>query len=156
AHVPEGRHLFPGLTTLENLEVGAFGRLSRAERRQTLQQVFDLMPLLYDRRRQLTGTMSGGEQQMVAIGRARMQRPTLLMLDDPSQGLAPRMVSIRLDVMVRVREAGVTVMVSEQNVRLVLSCADRAFVIENGRVTLEGTGSELLEHGRVRRAFLGL
>ncbi|MBO8140742.1 MAG: ABC transporter ATP-binding protein [Firmicutes bacterium] len=156
AHVPEGRHLFPGLTTLENLLVGSVARLARGQRREALERVFELMPRLFERRHQLAGTMSGGEQQMLAIGRALMQNPTLLLLDEPSQGLAPRMVAALFEIMVKVRQAGVTVLIAEQNAHQVLSLADRAYVLEHGRITLEGAGSQLLEHPTVRRAYLGL
>jgi len=156
AHVPEGRHLFPGLTVLENLRLGAYLLASRREAARALERVIDILPLLGERRRQLAGTLSGGEQQLLAIGRALVQRPTLLMLDEPSMGLAPRMVATVFDLVTRIREAGVSVLLVEQNVRQALALADRAYVLENGRVVLEGPGTALVEHPKVRRAYLGL
>ncbi len=156
AHVPEGRHVFPGLSVLENLEVAAFARLGRVERRDALERVFGFLPLLRDRRRQIAGTLSGGEQQMLAIGRALMQRPIFLMLDEPSLGLAPRMVAALFDLLGRIRDGGVTVLLAEQNVRQALSLADRGYVLENGRVVLDGQGRNLLAERKVKRAYLGV
>jgi len=156
AHVPEGRHLFPGLTVLENLRLGAYLLASRREAAEALERVVDMLPLLRERRRQLAGTLSGGEQQLVAIGRALMQRPTLLMLDEPSVGLAPRMVATVFELVTRIRAGGVSVLLVEQNVRQALTLADRTYVLENGRVVLEGPGTALAEHPKVRRAYLGL
>ena len=156
AHVPEGRHLFPGLTVLENLRLGAYLLASRREAAEALERVADMLPLLRERRRQLAGTLSGGEQQLVAIGRALMQRPTLLMLDEPSVGLAPRMVATVFELVTRIRAGGVSVLLVEQNVRQALTLADRTYVLENGRVVLEGPGTALAEHPKVRRAYLGL
>lgn len=156
AHVPEGRHLFPGLTVLENLRLGAYLLASRREAAEALERVIGMLPLLGERRRQLAGTLSGGEQQLVAIGRALMQRPTLLMLDEPSVGLAPRMVATVFELVRRIRAGGVSVLLVEQNVRQALALADRAYVLENGRVVLEGPGTALVEHPKVRRAYLGL
>ncbi|MBI3077998.1 MAG: ABC transporter ATP-binding protein [Deltaproteobacteria bacterium] len=156
AHVPEGRHLFPGLTVLENLKLGGYMRLARADRRASLERVFETLPLLRDRWRQLAGTLSGGEQQLLAIGRALMQRPTLLMLDEPSLGLAPRLVAMVFELVGRIRAGGVTVLLVEQNVRQALALADRGYVLEAGRIVLEGRGGELLEHPKVKRAYLGL
>ncbi len=156
AHVPEGRHIFPGLSVAENLQLAGFVRLKRAERRSALEGIFEMLPLLRERRRQLAGTLSGGEQQMLAIGRALMLRPTLLMLDEPSLGLAPRTVATLFDLIARIRAGGVTVLLAEQNVRQALMLADRAYVLENGRVVLEGEGKTLLEQRKVKRAFLGV
>ena len=156
AHVPEGRHLFPGLTVLENLRLGAYLLASRREAAEALERVVDMLPLLRERRRQLAGTLSGGEQQLLAIGRALMQRPTLLMLDEPSVGLAPRMVATVFELVTRIRAGGVSVLLVEQNVRQALTLADRTYVLENGRVVLEGPGTALAEHPKVRRAYLGL
>jgi branched-chain amino acid transport system ATP-binding protein len=155
AHVPEGRHLFPGLTVGENLRLGGYLRPARAAR-ESLEQVLALLPFLGERARQVAGTLSGGEQQLLAIGRALMQRPALLMLDEPSIGLAPRMVAVVFDLVARIRAAGVGVLLVEQNVRQALALADRGYVLENGRVVLEGRGAELSEHPRVKRAYLGL
>lgn len=156
AHVPEGRHIFPGLTVLENLAIAGFARLNRAERRDTLDRVFKTLPPLRDRRRQLAGTLSGGEQQLLAIGRALMQRPVLLLLDEPSLGLAPQMVTMLFDLIGSIRTGGVTVLLAEQNVRDALSLADRGYVLENGRVVLEGQGRNLLQERKVKRAYLGV
>jgi branched-chain amino acid transport system ATP-binding protein len=156
AHVPEGRHLFPGLTVLENLWLGGYLRASRAGASQELERVLALLPLLRERRRQLAGTLSGGEQQLLAIGRALMQRPALLMLDEPSQGLAPRMVAAVLDLVARIRAQGVSVLLVEQNVRRALGLAHHGYVLESGRIVLQGRGAELAEHPKVRRAYLGL
>ncbi len=155
AHVPEGRHLFVALTVQENLILGGFARLRRAERGAALEQVYDVMPLLRERRRQLAGTLSGGEQQLLAIGRALMQRPTLLMLDEPSVGLAPRMVALVFDLVRSIRAGGVTVLLAEQNAMGALAVADRGYVLENGRVSLEGEGSKMLTMSKVRHAYLG-
>ncbi len=156
AHVPEGRHLFVGLTVQENLTLGGFARLRRAERGAALEQVYDVLPLLRERRRQLAGTLSGGEQQLLAIGRALMQRPTLLMLDEPSVGLAPRMVALVFDLVRAIRAGGVTVLLAEQNAMGALALADRGYVLENGRVSLEGEGSKMLTMTKVRHAYLGV
>jgi branched-chain amino acid transport system ATP-binding protein len=156
AHVPEGRHLFPGLTVRENLRLGGYLLTSRAQVREALEQVLGLLPFLGERSRQLAGTLSGGEQQLLAIGRALMQRPRLLMLDEPSVGLAPRMAAVVFDLVARIRAAGVSVLLVEQNVRQALALADRGYVLENGRVVLQGSGGELIEHPRVKRAYLGL
>lgn len=156
AHVPEGRHLFVGLTVEENLVLGGFGRLRRAERRAALARVYEIMPLLRERRRQLAGTLSGGEQQLLAIGRGLMQRPTLLMLDEPSVGLAPRMVAMVFELVRAIRASGVTVLLAEQNAMGALALADRGYVLENGRVTLEGAGEAMLTARKVRHAYLGI
>jgi branched-chain amino acid transport system ATP-binding protein len=155
AHVPEGRRLFPLMTVRENLELGASSRQARRLRDQSLEHVFSLFPRLKERERQMAGTLSGGEQQMVAIGRGLMARPRLLMLDEPSLGLAPIIVREMFETIRRVNEEGITILLVEQNVQQTLKIADRAFVLENGRVVLEGTGSELLSDERVREAYLG-
>ena len=156
AQVPEGRHLFPGLTVLENLQLGGYARLARAQRREALERVFETLPLLRARRRQVAASLSGGEQQILAIGRALMQRPTLLLLEEPSLGLAPRMVATILEMVRRIRADGVTVLLVEQNVRQALALADRGYVLESGRIVLEGRGADLAEHPKVKRAYLGL
>jgi branched-chain amino acid transport system ATP-binding protein len=156
AHVPEGRHLFPGLTVRENLRLGAYRLRSRADAREALEHVHALLPFLGQRARQLAGTLSGGEQQLLAIGRALMQRPALLLLDEPSVGLAPRMVAVVFDLVARIRAAGLGVLLVEQNVRQALALADRGYVLENGRIVLQGTGAELSGHPKVKRAYLGL
>jgi branched-chain amino acid transport system ATP-binding protein len=156
AHVPEGRHLFPGLTVRDNLQLGGYRLGSRGQLAEALERVLDLLPFLRGRTRQLAGTLSGGEQQLLAIGRALMVRPALLMLDEPSVGLAPRMVATVFDLVARIRATGVGVLLVEQNVRQALSLADRGYVLENGRIVLQGSGGELIEHPRVKRAYLGL
>jgi branched-chain amino acid transport system ATP-binding protein len=156
AHVPEGRHLFPGLTVRDNLRLGGYLLRSRARAREGLERVLALLPFLGERQRQLAGTLSGGEQQLLAIGRALMQQPTLLMLDEPSVGLAPRMVAVVFELVARIRAGGVSVLLVEQNVRSALALADRGYVLENGRIVLQGAGAELIEHPKVKRAYLGL
>jgi branched-chain amino acid transport system ATP-binding protein len=155
AHVPEGRQLFPTMTVLENLELGARTRESRARRADTLARVFELFPRLSERTRQLAGTLSGGEQQMVAIGRALMARPRLLMLDEPSLGLAPVVVSAIFANLVAINRAGITVLLVEQNVLRALRLSHRAYVLENGTITLSGPSDTLLADERIKRAYLG-
>jgi branched-chain amino acid transport system ATP-binding protein len=155
AHVPEGRHLFSGLTVRDNLRLGGYLLPARVAR-QTLESVLAMLPFLGERARQLAGTLSGGEQQLLAIGRALMQRPSLLMLDEPSVGLAPRMVAVVFELVARIRAAGTSVLLVEQNVRQALALADRGYVLENGRIVLQGAGAELIEHPKVKRAYLGL
>jgi branched-chain amino acid transport system ATP-binding protein len=155
-HVPEGRRLFPHMTVQENLEMGSYTPEARKQRPSTMREVFRLFPRLEERKQQLAGTLSGGEQQMCAIGRALMALPKLLMLDEPSWGLAPIAVIQILEVIRQVRQRGVTVLLVEQDVQHALQLADRAYVIENGRVTLEGRGQDLLGNEAVRRAYLGM
>ena len=155
AHVPEGRQLFPSLTVLENLEMGARTPTARAARRDSLDEVFGLFPRLRERERQLAGTLSGGEQQMVAIGRGLMARPTLLLLDEPSLGLAPLAVRDILEMVATVNRRGTTILLVEQNVRRALALCQRGYVVENGAVTLAGSREELLRSDHVRRAYLG-
>jgi branched-chain amino acid transport system ATP-binding protein len=154
--VPEGRRLFPRLSVQRNLELGAYTRTDRAEVEATLQQVFEDFPILVERRQQLAGTMSGGEQQMLAIARGLMAKPRLLMLDEPSWGIAPRFVTKVLDTLQRVRAGGVTVLLVEQNLHQALAIADHGYVIQTGRIVLQGSGRELLADDGVRRAYLGL
>jgi branched-chain amino acid transport system ATP-binding protein len=153
-HVPEGRQLFPQMTVNENLELGAW-RVPRAERAARLAQVVAHFPILGERRRQLAGSMSGGEQQMLAIGRALMSCPRLLMLDEPSLGLAPRLVDAVLDIVRRLSDEGVTVLLVEQNVAQALAIADDAYVIERGRVVLRGPARALLDSDQIRASYLG-
>ncbi len=155
ALVPEGRRLFARMTVEENLLLGAFAPRARAERQAGLDQVFALFPRLAERRRQLAGSLSGGEQQMVALGRALMSRPRLLLLDEPSLGLAPRVVEAILGTLREIRQAGLGVLLVEQNVPASLALADRAYVLERGRISLEGPGAALLADPHVRRAYLG-
>jgi len=153
--VPEGRKLFPDLSVRENLTLGAYRR-GRSQVDESFDEVFELFPLLQQRASQSAGTLSGGEQQMLAIGRALMGNPRLLMLDEPSLGLAPMLVADIFEVVVDLRRRGLTVMLVEQNAVHALQLSDRGYVLENGRVVLDGTGEELLGDDRVRSAYLGL
>ncbi|HEV8227188.1 MAG TPA: ABC transporter ATP-binding protein [Methylomirabilota bacterium] len=155
-HVPEGRKLFPEMTVLDNLLVGGYPAGARSRRPQRLEHVFTVFPRLAERRRQLAGTLSGGEQQMVAIGRGLMAGPRILMLDEPSLGLAPIMVQEMFGVIAEINRTGVTVLLVEQNTEHALALAHRGFVLESGRVALSGTGRELLASPQVREAYLGL
>jgi len=155
SHVPEGRRLFPLMTVRENLALGTASREARSNRGASLEHVFSLFPKLKEREAQMAGTLSGGEQQMVAIGRGLMARPRLLMLDEPSLGLAPIVAREMFEIIREVNREGITVLLVEQNVQQSLKIANRAFVIENGRVVLEGGGEELLDDKRVREAYLG-
>jgi branched-chain amino acid transport system ATP-binding protein len=154
--VPEARRLFSNLSVLENLESGAFTSRKREQVREGLEQVYKLFPILKERQKQLARSLSGGEQQMLAMGRGLMSRPRLLMLDEPSGGLMPTMVDKIFDTVKSVNEAGVTVLLVEQNVNRSLNIADEAFVLENGRIVLEGAGKDLLDDGHVKKAYLGL
>jgi len=157
AHVPEGRHLFPAMPVLEHLELGAAFVPGAWERRdETMRAVFDLFPRLRERQRQAAGTMSGGEQQMLAIARALMARPTMLLVDEPSLGLAPVLMAAVFDALRQINRAGATIVLVEQNVRQTLAMAHRGYVLENGRIVLEGTGPDLLKNDHVRHAYLGL
>jgi branched-chain amino acid transport system ATP-binding protein len=156
AHVPEGRQIFPSLTVRENLEMGARTREARAGRNASFDAVFALFPRLRERERQLAGTLSGGEQQMLAIGRALMARPRLLLLDEPSLGLAPLMVRAIFENVETVNRGGTTILLVEQNVLRALQLCHRGYVIENGEVTLSGGREELLASGHIRQAYLGL
>ena len=154
--VPERRRLFPFMTVLENLEVGAYSAAARSVAPQTLDEVFALLPVLAERRKQIAGSMSGGEQQMLAIGRALMAKPRVLLLDEPTEGLAPIYVKLLFDLIVSLRAKGLTVLIVEQNVHHVLHTADRAYVLENGRIVMEGHGATLLNDDRLKTAYLGL
>jgi branched-chain amino acid transport system ATP-binding protein len=154
--VPEGRKIFPSLTVLENLELGSYTPRAKAERRKSLDRVFALFPILGERRRQSAGTLSGGQQQMLAIGRALMALPRILMLDEPSLGLAPLVVQEIFAIIAEINRAGTTILLVEQNTRQALALAQRGYVLENGRVVLVGRGRELLDNDHVRRAYLGL
>jgi branched-chain amino acid transport system ATP-binding protein len=154
--VPEGRRIFASMTVLENLEVGAHAPGPRRERARTLAWVYEMFPLLAERRNQLAGQLSGGQQQMVAIGRALMGLPKLLLLDEPSLGLAPLIVRQIFEVIRAIRERGVTVLLVEQNARQALQLADRAYILEQGRIAGAGTSTQLLANTDVQRAYLGL
>ncbi|OGP97328.1 MAG: branched-chain amino acid ABC transporter ATP-binding protein [Deltaproteobacteria bacterium RBG_19FT_COMBO_46_9] len=156
AHVPEGRQLFPMMTVYENLKIGAILPEAKRRRSETLQEVFELFPVLGERREQLANTLSGGEQQMLAIARGLMLRPKLILLDEPSSGLAPLLVSQIFEIIKEIKRRGITVLLVEQNVQRSLELADQGFVLENGRVTMQGTGSELLANDHIRKAYLGL
>jgi branched-chain amino acid transport system ATP-binding protein len=156
--VPEGRQIFQPLTVLENLELGAYLRYGRRDKtlvKQDMDMVFSLFPVLAERLQQISGTLSGGEQQMLAIGRALMSRPKLLLLDEPSMGLAPRVVADIFHTVVKLRQDGLTILIVEQNARAVLRIADRGYVLETGKIILQGTAAELLEDHDVKRAYLG-
>jgi branched-chain amino acid transport system ATP-binding protein len=155
AHVPEGRQLFPSMTVRENLELGARTPESRRRREETLARVYDLFPRLAERHRQLAGTLSGGEQQMTAIGRALMALPRILLLDEPSLGLAPVVVGAIFDNLVTINRTGTTVLLVEQNVLRALRLCARAYVLENGTITLAGTRDALLADEAIKRAYLG-
>jgi branched-chain amino acid transport system ATP-binding protein len=153
--IPEGRQLWPGMTVRENLEMGAYAAGARPRRAETLEAVYAMFPVLAKRARQKAGTLSGGEQQMCAIGRGLMARPRLLLLDEPALGLAPRLVGEVFKALGRIREQGVTLLLVEQNVAHALALADRAYVLESGRVTLSGPCAELSQDPRVREKYLG-
>lgn len=154
--VPERRRLFPFMTVLENLEIGAYAPNARPTARQTIDEVFALLPVLAERRKQVAGTLSGGEQQMLAIGRALMARPQTLLLDEPTEGLAPIYVKRLFDLVADLRRKGLTILIVEQNVHHVLEASDRAYVLENGRIVLQGPGQALLKDERLKVAYLGL
>lgn len=154
--VPEGRRIFPYMTVLDNLEMGGYNKRARADRNKTRKQVFDLFPRLFERKNQLAGLMSGGEQQMLAVGRGLMAAPRILMLDEPSLGLAPLIVKTIFDALLQINQEGVTVLLVEQNVQRSLGMADRGYVLENGRIALSGKGPELLQNTHLKKAYLGI
>jgi len=153
---PEARRLFVEMTVEENLDMGSLKGEAKKQRQKTKDTVFELFPILRDRRRQISGTLSGGEQQMVAIGRGLMALPKLLMFDEPSLGLAPILVREVFNIIKQIRETGTTVLIVEQNTKQTLSIADRAYVLETGRITLHGTGQALLNDAHVKKAYLGV
>ena len=153
---PEGRRIFPGMSVLENLDMGAFSRADRVKTRSAdLERVFTLFPRLEERRDQLAGTMSGGEQQMLAMGRALMSRPKLMLLDEPSMGLAPKLIQQIFSIINDIREQGTTILLVEQNAMQALRIADRAYILETGEIVREGTGDDLVADDSVRAAYLG-
>jgi branched-chain amino acid transport system ATP-binding protein len=154
--IPEGRKLFSDMTVGDNLEMGAYSSAAWRQRKETLEQVFQIFPVLKERRGQSSKKLSGGERQMVAIGRGLMSSPKLCMFDEPSYGLAPKLFAEVLQVMKRLRERGITIFLVEQNVRQTLEVADRAYVLENGQIVLEGKGKDLLQNERGKTAYLGL
>ena len=156
SHIPESRKLFTDMSIRENLEMGAYPRRSWKERSQTMEEVFELFPRLRERSGQLARTLSGGEQQMLAMGRGLMSRPRMVLVDEPSNGLAPKVVTEVFEILQSMRKKGITILLVEQNVRQTLAIADRAYVLENGRTALEGACSMLRESDHVRKAYLGL
>ena len=155
SQVPEGRHVFPGMTVLENLELGAFLRRDREENQKNLKKIFDRFPRLEERKSQDAATLSGGEQQMLAMGRALMSQPKLLLLDEPSMGLAPIFIQEIFDIIQDIQKQGTTVLLIEQNANKALAIANRGYVLETGKIVLSGTGEELLASEEVRKAYLG-
>ena len=156
ALVPEGRELWPQLTVRENLELGAYGKAARRHLSESLERVYELFPVVKERSRQVAGSMSGGEQQMVAIARALMTRPRLLMFDEPSLGLAPVVVSQVFDTIRRLHAEGLTILLVEQNLKKALEMADRGYVVETGSISIEGTAADLLADPTIRSAYLGV
>jgi branched-chain amino acid transport system ATP-binding protein len=156
AQVPEGRKLFSDMTVYENLLMGSYSRRAKSEREKSLDMVFELFPILKSRRNQFARTLSGGEQQMLAVGRAVMMSPRLMMFDEPSLGLAPMIVQNIFEVILQLKAAGMTIMLVEQNVRQSLQISDYAYVLETGRVVLNGTGREVLDNDHTRKAYLGI
>ena len=154
-HVPEGRHVFPDMTTEENLEIGAYLRKDKEQIEQDLKWVYELFPRLEERSWQLAGTLSGGEQQMLAVGRGLMARPKVLMMDEPSLGLAPLVVQNIFEMIQEINRQGVTILLVEQNANLALKIADFGYVLETGNLTMSGTGKELLANEKIREAYLG-
>jgi len=154
--IPEGRQLFPKMKVMENLVMGAYTRQARTKIKENLKIVLELFPILKERKDQLAGSLSGGEQQMLAIGRALMARPKLLMLDEPSLGLAPMMVKQVFDTVKSINEFGTTILLVEQNVFNALSISDRGYVLENGRIIMEGEGKEILENEKIKETYLGI
>ncbi|HHY42208.1 MAG TPA: ABC transporter ATP-binding protein [Thermoanaerobacterales bacterium] len=155
AMVPEGRRVFPRMTVLENLQLGAYLNKDKAQVKNDLEKVFNLFPILKDRVKQIAGTLSGGEQQMLAIGRALMARPKLLLLDEPSMGLAPKIVANIFDIIMEINRTGTTILLVEQNARMALTIAHKGFVIETGKIVLEDSAENLLNNEQVKKAYLG-
>jgi branched-chain amino acid transport system ATP-binding protein len=153
--VPEGRGLFPGMSTLENLELGAFTAKGRNFKDETLEQVYELFPILKNRKKQAAGTLSGGEQQMLAIGRGLMSKPKLLLFDEPSWGLSPLLSKVIYEVIGQINHSGVTILLIEQNVRMALQLSHRAYVVENGRIVKQGECRNMLDDQHIREAYLG-
>jgi branched-chain amino acid transport system ATP-binding protein len=156
AHVPEGRQVFPEMTVNENLEIGSYAPRAKADRNRSLELVYAIFPRLAERRKQLAGTMSGGEQQMLALGRGLMLKPRLLMLDEPSLGLAPVMCDITFEKIQEIHRMGTSILLVEQNVSRALTLVDRAYVLEGGKVIMQGTSAELADNKRVQAAYLGI
>lgn len=155
AHVPEGRRVFAQLSVYENLMLGAYTRKNKTETAQTLDMVYERFPRLKERKTQAAGTLSGGEQQMLAMGRALMSKPSIILMDEPSMGLSPLYVSEIFDIIIEINKSGTTVLLVEQNAKKALSIANRAYVLETGKIVLTGTGKELLNNDQVKKAYLG-
>lgn len=155
SHSPEGRRIFPSMSVFENLEMGAFTRKDKAGIKKDLDNVFDLFPVLLERKDQMAGTLSGGEQQMLAIGRALLSKPDLLLLDEPSMGLAPLIVRDIFDIIKDINDKGTTILLVEQNANMALQCAHRAYIIQNGKIDFEGNSQDLLNNDKVKAAYLG-
>ena len=153
AHVPEGRHIFPDMTVEENLEMGAYADATNAE--AAMEDVYERFPRLKERRKQLAGTLSGGEQQMLAVGRALMAQPKMILMDEPSMGLSPLLVKEIFSIIKEVNKKGITILLVEQNAKMALSISDRAYVLETGKITIEGPAQDLLNDERVKKAYLG-
>jgi branched-chain amino acid transport system ATP-binding protein len=156
SHIPEGRKLFSEMSVRENLEMGAYAKSAWSQKAETLKQVFEIFPILKEREKQLARTLSGGEQQMLAMGRGLMSRPKMCVIDEPSNGLAPRLVLEVFEIIKSLRDQGITILLVEQNVKHTLETADRACVLENGRIGLGGTCQQLLNSEHIRKAYLGL
>ena len=155
AHIPEGRHVFTRMSVQENLEMGAYSLKDQSSMAKDLDMVFDMFPRLKERRTQKAGTLSGGEQQMLAMGRALMSHPNTVLMDEPSMGLSPKLVKEIFSIIRRLHEQGITVLLVEQNAKMALSIADHAYVLETGRITMEGDAKDLLNNEQVRKAYLG-
>ena len=155
AHIPEGRHVFTRMSVEENLEMGAFSLKDQSDLKKDLDMVYGLFPRLKERRSQKAGTLSGGEQQMLAMGRALMSHPKTILMDEPSMGLSPKLVKEIFSIIRKLHEQGITILLVEQNAKMALSIADRAYVLETGRITMEGDAKELLNNEQVRKAYLG-
>ena len=155
AHIPEGRHVFTRMSVEENLEMGAFSLKDQSDLKKDLDMVYGLFPRLKERRNQKAGTLSGGEQQMLAMGRALMSHPKTILMDEPSMGLSPKLVKEIFSIIRMLHEQGITILLVEQNAKMALSIADRAYVLETGRITMEGDAKELLNNEQVRKAYLG-
>ena len=155
AHIPEGRHVFTRMSVEENLEMGAFSLKDQSDLKKDLDMVYGLFPRLKERRTQKAGTLSGGEQQMLAMGRALMSHPKTILMDEPSMGLSPKLVKEIFSIIRKLHEQGITILLVEQNAKMALSIADRAYVLETGRITMEGDAKELLNNEQVRKAYLG-
>ena len=155
AHIPEGRHVFTRMSVEENLEMGAFSLKDQSDLKKDLDMVYGLFPRLKERRNQKAGTLSGGEQQMLAMGRALMSHPKTILMDEPSMGLSPKLVKEIFSIIRKLHEQGITILLVEQNAKMALSIADRAYVLETGRITMEGDAKELLNNEKVRKAYLG-